>query len=382
MFSNTHLGQLLSAFPSQFFQKEVKACGADRYAKRCTSRDLLVTLVLGHLQQSSSLRSLSAMSEAFDEHHHLNARPVPRSTLSDALNKRSFIPFQKACESMLSAISGQQRRLAKRMISLIDSTSITLRGPDFDEWTKATKTRITQGLKVHTGFDPVQCAPVYISITPANVNDMTDALKVPIESGVTYVFDKGYCSYNWWYQIHQAEAFFVTRLKKDANVQLSHEHSCPSPESRVQADEIVEFGKRHRVFRDTPVRRVKVQLETWENPLTLVTNDLTRSAEEIADLYKERWQIELFFKWIKQHLKLKRFYAFSENAVKLQIYSAIITYVLLHIFQKRSNFCGSLFDLTRSLVCILFERPLAKEHRKNRRRKNEEMKVAQGSLLL
>ncbi|WP_164309155.1 transposase, partial [Pseudomonas viridiflava] len=119
----------------------------------------------------------------------------------------------------------------------------------------------------------------------------------------------------------------------------------------VQADDIVEFGKRHRVFRGTPVRRVKVQLETWENPLTLVTNDLTRSAEEIADLYKERWQIELFFKWIKQHLKLKRFYAFSENAVKLQIYSAIITYVLLHIFQKRSNFCGSLFDLTRSLVC-------------------------------
>ncbi|WP_241090051.1 transposase, partial [Pseudomonas viridiflava] len=102
---------------------------------------------------------------------------------------------------------------------------------------------------------------------------------------MTYVFDKGYCSYNWWYQIHQAEAFFVTRLKKDANIQLSHEHSCPSPESRVQADEIVEFGKRHRVFRDTPVRRVKVQLETWENPLTLVTNDLTRSAEEIADLY-------------------------------------------------------------------------------------------------
>uniref|UniRef100_UPI0013DF3084 transposase n=1 Tax=Pseudomonas viridiflava TaxID=33069 RepID=UPI0013DF3084 len=95
-----------------------------------------------------------------------------------------------------------------------------------------------QGLKVHTGFDPVQWAPVYISITPANVNDMTDALKVPIESGVTYVFDKGYCSYNWWYQIHQAEAFFVIRLKKDANVQLSHEHSCPSPESRVQDDEI------------------------------------------------------------------------------------------------------------------------------------------------
>jgi putative transposase len=219
MFSSTHLAQLLTAFPSDLFQREVINCGTDRYAKVCRSRDLLMTLLLGHLQQANSLRSLTMMSQAIDEHrYHLNARSLPRSTLSDALNKRSVVPFQKAAEHLLKCIGGQQRRGLGRMVSLIDSTSITLRGPGFDEWTMSNKTRITQGLKVHTGFDPVQLAPTYINITPVNINDMTDALNMPVQPGMTYVFDKGYCDYGWWDRLHGAGAFFVTRLKSNANV--------------------------------------------------------------------------------------------------------------------------------------------------------------------
>jgi hypothetical protein len=389
MFSNTRLAQLLSSFPSGLFQKEVQSCSADKYAKRSTSRDVLVTLVLGHLQQASSLRSLATMSQAIDPHeYHLNSRSMPRSTFSDALEKRNPRPFQKACDHLLNCASGQQGRIAKRMVSLIDSTSITLRGPGFDEWTTPTKTRITQGLKVHTGFDPIQGAPTYISITAANVNDLTDALKMSIQPGMTYVFDKGYCDYNWWYQLHEANAFFVTRLKKNANVKSSHEHSHPSPESPVLMDEIVEFGKQHgnekrrNAYYRTAVRRVTVKFESQEKPLILVTNDLTSSAEEIGALYKQRWQIELFFKWIKQHLKLKRFYAFSENAVLLQLYSAVITYLLLHLFHRRSACSGTLFDLTLQLTCVLFERPLAQEHHARRRRETEKLKAAQGSLQL
>jgi len=389
MFSSTHLAQLLSAFPSDLFQKEVRDCKSDKYAKRCTSRDVLVTLLMGHLQQAHSLRSLTTMSQAIDQHqYHLNSRSVPRSTLSDALNKRSFLPFQKACEHLLSCVTGQKGRTAKRMINLIDSTAITLRGPAFDEWTAPTKTRITQGLKVHTGFDPIQGAPTYISITAANVNDLTDALKMPIQSGMTYVFDKGYCDYNWWFQLHQADAFFVTRLKKNANIKVCHEHSDLSPQSPVLKDEIVQFGKRHgngkrlNTYQNVPVRRVIAKFETQERPLTLVTNDLLSSAEEIADLYKQRWQIELFFKWIKQHLTLKRFYAFSENAVRLQLYSALITYLLLHFFHKRSGFCGTMYDLTLRLSCVLFERPLMQEDHARRRRQSEKLKAAQGSLQL
>ena len=383
MFSSTNLGQLLTAFPADIFQKEVKSSQADRYAKRCTSRDLLVTLLLGHLQQASSLRSLTTISQAIDEHqYHLNARSVPRSTLSDALNKRSVSPFQKAAEYMLKCTAGQQKRQLGRMISLIDSTPITLRGPGFDEWTLGNKTRITQGLKVHTGFDPVQLAPTYINITPVNVNDMTDALKMSIQPNMTYVFDKGYCDYGWWHELHIAGAYFVTRLKSNANVKLSHKHSHPLSETSVSADEIVQFGRRQNAFQNTSVRRITVKIDDWRNPLVLITNDMTSPPEDLADLYKQRWQIELFFKWIKQHLKLKRFFGYSENAVRLQIYSAVITYLLLHFLHKRIGTLESMFDLIRRLSCIWFDRPQTRRNQALERKSIEKLKAAQGSLQL
>ncbi|POA16808.1 IS4 family transposase, partial [Pseudomonas sp. FW300-N1A1] len=125
-----------------------------------------------------------------------------------------------------------------------------------------------------------------------------------------------------------------------------------------------------------------VKREGHATPLILVTNDFARTAEEIADLYKDRWKIELFFKWIKQHLKLKRFYAFSENAVRLQIYSALISYLLLHLFHHRSGFPGSLFELTVRIAHALHERPATQEFKERRRQEREKLKAAQGSLQL
>ena len=197
MFASTCFAHLLSAIPRQFFRQSTERHQADRYVKRCTSWQLLVTMVSGHLTQASSLRSLVAFSETLGPHrYHLNAGPIARSTLSDALNKRDYRPFQDLCGLLLSGVSRQQRKDATAMVNLIDSTSITLRGPYFDDWTAATKTRITQGLKVHVGLDLAQQAPVYVNITHANVNDLSDALQMPIQAGTTYVFDKGYCDYN------------------------------------------------------------------------------------------------------------------------------------------------------------------------------------------
>lgn len=329
MFTSTRLAHLLSAIPRQFFRQSTERHQADRYVKRCMSWQLLVTLISAHLTQASSLRSLANFSETLGPHsYHLKASPIARSTLSDALNKRDYRPFQNLCEFLLLGISRQQRKEVGAMVSLIDSTSITLRGPHFDDWTAATKTRITQGLKVHVGLDLAQLASVYVNITPANVNDMS-ALNMPIKAGMTHVFDKGYCDYNWWHQLQTKGAFFVTRLKKNANIKVQHEHSTAAEQSPVMTDEVVQFGKKHlagkrlNAYRETPVRRVIVEREGHATPLILVTNDFTRTAEEIAALCKDHWKIELFFKWIKQHLKLNRFYAFSENAVRLQIYSAL-----------------------------------------------------------
>ncbi|MFJ2691254.1 IS4 family transposase, partial [Pseudomonas sp. NPDC087336] len=252
----------------------------------------------------------------------------------------------------------------------------------------ATKTRITQGLKVHVGLDLAQLAPMYVNITPANVNDLSDALKMPIQAGMTYVFDKGYCDYNWWYQLQAKGALFVTRLKKNANITLLHEYSSATEHSSVMTDEVVQFGKKRLAgkrlndYLETPVRRVVVKREGHATPLILVTNDFTRTAEEIAALYKDRWKIELFFKWIKQHLKLKRFYAFSENAVRLQIYSALISYLLLQLFHRRSGFTGSLFEFSVRIAYVLHERAVPSEVTDRRRQKREKLKAAQGSLQL
>ncbi|WP_095143139.1 MULTISPECIES: IS4 family transposase [unclassified Pseudomonas] len=389
MFSSTRLGQLLSAIPRPYFQQSIETHRADHYVKRCTSWQLLVTLISGHLTQALSLRSLATFSETLAAHsYHLQAGPIARSTLSDALNKRDYRPFQDLCELLLRGVSHQQRKAVGAMVSLIDSTSITLRGPHFDDWTAATKTRITQGLKVHVGLDLAQLAPVYVNITHANVNDLSDALDMPIQAGMTYVFDKGYCDYNWWHQLQTKGALFVTRLKKNANIKVLHEHSNVAEHSVVMTDEVIRFGKKHlggkrlNDYWEEPVRRVVVAREGHATPLILVTNDFARTAEEIADLYKDRWKIELFFKWIKQHLKLKRFYAFSENAVRLQIYSALISYLLLHLFQRRSGFPGSLFELTVRIAHVLHERPATQEFKDRRRQEREKLKAAQGSLQL
>ncbi|WRH94507.1 IS4 family transposase [Pseudomonas fluorescens] len=388
MFTSTRFAQMLQALPHQLFKAAVKRCGADRYAKQFTSWDLLVTLIYGQITQAKSLRTLATASQSLEPHrHHLNAKNMVRSTLCDALNKRSSEPFRLACEHLLKGIGRKQRKSLEAMITLIDSTSISLRGPGFDEWTTATKTRITQGLKVHVAIDPRQTAPTYVNITAANVNDLSDALTMPLEAGMTYVFDKGYCDYNWWHQIDQIGSFFVTRLKKrqsEAGRKFEKEDAAES----IEADESVLFAKKYlstrrpNLYRDQAVRRIQVRRDDHETPLVLVTNDFSRSAEEIAGLYKQRWQIELFFKWIKQNLKLKRYFCFSENAVRLQIYSALITYLLLHLYQRRSGGSGSISSFVIRLAHTLFERPSSIEHLEHRRQKRTEQKAAQGCLLL
>jgi len=389
MFSSTRFAQMLQALPHQLFKTAVKRCGADRYAKQFTSWDLLVTLIFGQITQASSLRALATASQSLEPHHyHLNARNMVRSTLCDALYKRNPEPFRLACEHLLQGVGRKQRKSLEAMITLIDSTSISLRGPGFDEWTSATKTRITQGLKVHVAIDPRQTAPTYVNITAANVNDLSDALTMPLEAGMTYVFDKGYCDYNWWHQIDQMGAFFVTRLKKNANVDHVKDLNREGEADFIESDEAVRFGKKYlntrrlNRYHDQTVRRVQVRRDDHETPLILVTNDFSRSAKEIADLYKQRWQIELFFKWIKQNLKLKRYFGFSENAVRLQIYSALITYLLLHLYQRRSGCSGSISDFAIRLNHSLFERPLSIASRERRRQKRTELKAAQGSLQL
>nr|WP_298147892.1 IS4 family transposase [uncultured Pseudomonas sp.] len=379
MFSQIRFSKLLQAIPRHAFNKAVQDSGGDRYAKRFSSWDLLVTMIFGQVNQIQSLRTLSTAFGSLSAHHyHLNARSMSRSTLSDALSKRSPEPLRLLCEHLLQGVARKQRRSIQEKICLIDSTSITLRGPGFDEWAKATKTRITQGLKVHMAIDPRQSAPTYANVTYANVNDMTDAQGMSLEADMTYVFDKGYCDYSWWHRIDQSGAFFVTRLKRNANVSHVKEHSSPTEKAEnIERDEVVQFNNRQlngrkNPYKDQAVRRIQIKRDDHDPPMILVTNDFSRSAAEIAALYKDRWQIELFFKWLKQKLNLKRYLGFSENAVRIQIYSALITYLLMTVYLQRSDYQGSISELAIMLAHCLFERPNTHHFLQLRRQRQEE----------
>jgi putative transposase len=198
-------------------------------------------------------------------------------------------------------------------------------------------------------------------------------VRVPIEPGATYVFDKAYVDYNWWHDIHTQGAYFVTRFKRNAALRVKTDREVP-PEaaSIVLKDQIVQFahrrqgGGRHNRY-EGELRRVEVARE-GDTPLVFATNDLESTASEIAQLYKDRWQVELFFKWIKQHLNIKRLCGRSENAVRIQVLTALISYLLLTLYKQAHGVKKSLWDLLAELRSTLFQRPSVEAAQYQRRR--------------
>ena len=338
MYSNTRFHQFLEVLPRTLVDRISATLQAGRYDKSFKPYDHLLALLYGQISGARSLRELEAGFNAQAAHHyHLGTGPIRRATLSDANQRRNPALFKAVAEQLMGLVHRKQRRELAELIYLLDSTPIQLKGPGFD-WTEIGATSRNQGLKVHLMIEQQGHTPVYLHMTSPTVNDVVDARRLRLESDATYVFDKGYCDYGWWQQIDQAGATFVTRLKCNAAIQVVAQHSCDG--QLICSDEWVEF--RHRSnraghknnYHGHRLRRISVSRE-GKPPLILATNDLDRSAKDIAELYRKRWQIELFFKWLKQNLKLKRFLGKSQNAVTLQIYAAIISYLLLWLYRAR-----------------------------------------------
>lgn len=386
MFRISRFQQLLQGIPRGTFQAIVDQRDGDRYAKSFRCYDLLTMQVFAHLNGSRSLREVEAGFNAHRSHHyHLGTRSVRRSTLADACAQRDPQVFASLAKVLMSGVHRRVRREVNDCLRLLDSTSFTLKGLGFDDWTSETRTRHTQGLKLHVLFDPASSLPLEGQITAANVNDVTQAFGIELEPGVTYVFDKGYCAYNWWAQIAARGAKFVTRLKTNARTEVVEQR--PATSEDVLADEIIRLSNRnpgaHRRNRySAPLRRVTVA-RPGKAPLVLVTNDCERPASEIAAAYKARWQIELFFKWIKQNLRIKRFLGRSENAVRIQILCALIAYLLVALLQHTRARGKSLLRLLNELRVALFQRPEVEDAvDKRRERRNLDLAAVQGGLFL
>lgn len=380
MFSISRLHAVMKGIPRKIFDAEVQAQGSDKYHKRFTSWNQLITMVFAHLSGAPSLRIMEAAYNSQALHHyHLGTGAVHRSTLADANAKRSPAPFAAAARALMAQAPRRLRRDGEPLLYLLDSTSIPLKGFGFDAWTGANRSARTQGLKLHVLYDLGAQAPVHHRLSAANVNDVTAAAPIPIEAQACYVFDKGYCDYNWWADIDAQDARFVTRFKRNAALVVEAPRPLAEADREtIRADEIVRFahpaprgGKRNRYTQ--VLRRITVARPDKATALVLATNDFKAPATAIAERYKYRWRIELFFKWIKQHLKIKQWLGRSENAVKIQILCALIAYLLLALYRKTHGIKTSLWVMLGELRPTLFQRPTtdARVHRRRRHDQTE-----------
>ena len=383
MTSITTFQELLKGLPRGAFDKIVNKHNADKYSKRFGHWDHLIAMLYAQFSGAPGLRPLErGFNSHVSKHYHLGTARIKRSTLGDANENRSAMVFSETADWLMGQVSRTVRKESEQLMYLLDSTSITLKGREFDRWTNSSKTRNTQGIKLHLLLDARTQAPAWQRFSPANVNDVSLTSEVALQQGALYVFDKGYCDYNWWHQIDVAGACFVTRYKRNAAVRVVAVRAIP-PENAgtVLHDEVVEFTGKYpgggRVNRyDKPLRRVTVKRDDKPTPLVLATNDMASSAAEIAQRYKERWGIELFFKWIKQHLNIKKFLGRSENAVRIQILTALISYLLVALYKQRNALTQTLWECLTVVSATLFQRPDA-EASAYRRRREETRRAAQ-----
>jgi hypothetical protein len=353
---NSVLHGLLKHIPWSEFDALVDDYDADARMRRLSTKSQLVALLYAQLAGAVSLREIeTAMSSHAAKLYHLGAREVSRSTLADANAHRPHQVFS-GLFSILAAQAGRRfRREAGEAVRLIDSTGIRLAGVA-SEWARFSKG--VCGAKAHVIFDPDAEAPLYLEVTPAKVNDITAAKAMPIEPGATYVFDLGYYAYGWWAELDQAGCRLVTRLK--INTPLTTVEERPLPERSLLSYDRVGFlperlsSTRKNPFQ-APVREIGVVLEDGK-ALRVVTNDLDACAQEIADLYKRRWAIELFFRWVKQTLKISHFVGRSENAVRIQIATALIAYLLLRLAHDALQIVESPLTFARLVRANLMHR--------------------------
>lgn len=357
--SNSVFHQLLKQLPRQQFQKVVDRHNGDHRVRSLTCWTQLISLMFAQLTERKSLRDLEEnFNTNHNQHYHLGVDQVKRSSLSDANNSRSPTIFMETFFFLLEKVRGNlPKKDASEMVRLIDSTTIDLNLNQF-QWASFRSTKA--GIKLHTVFDPDAEVPTYFEMTTAKVNDRKAVHKLPILPGATYVVDRAYNDYGWYYRLTQQGTHFVGRMKSNAVYEVIENKETNA--EHILKDQVIRLTS-VKAKKDCPInlRRITIVREEDDKVLSFITNDLDRTAQEIADLYKARWQIELFFKWIKQNLEIKRFFGRSENAVKIQVLTAMIAYLLLRLAQLSTHCKISLQQIARRVClnltkrCSLFE---------------------------
>jgi hypothetical protein len=353
---NTVFHQILKLVPWDRFEKLVDEHQADKRVRKLPSKAQLIAMIYAQLSGAKGLREIE---DGLCSHssclYHLGGVVAKRSTLSDANSVRPVEVFAELFSALVAQAHRGLRRKVAEATYLIDATSLRLDERSSD-WARFSAK--VCGAKVHVIFDPQADRPVYFALSAGNVNDISEARKMPIQNGATYVFDLGYYAFDWWAELERADCRFVTRLKKNTPLKVVEELAVPKDGS-ILSDRIGFLPERLSYSRKNPfpnaVREICVLTEEGKL-LRIVTNDLDAPAQEIADLYKQRWLIELFFRWIKQTLKIRHLFGTSKNAVRIQIATALIAFLLLRLAQALQLAVPSPLAFTRLVRANLMHR--------------------------
>jgi len=357
---NTVFHDLTKHIPWNQFDRLVAVHGSDHRVRRLSCKSQFLALLYGQISGAQSLREIEAgLASHKARLYHLGAQEVARSTLSDANSTRPSALFEELFAHMARRAGRSLRRHLRDGMRILDATRIEL-SPLCGGWAKGAKS--VRSIKVHVVYDPDVQAPVTALTSGPLVNDITPAKSLEIESGATYVFDLGYYSFDWWARLHAQDCRFVTRLKRHTSLRGTQPNPvADGPDAdHILADQTGFLPLPHGRDLSDPVREITVKIATGK-VLRLITNDLNSTATEIAQLYKMRWQVELFFKWIKQKLKLSKFLGRSENAVRTQIFTALIAHLLLCLAHASQTVVPRLATFVRLVsLNLMHRRPITR----------------------
>ena len=355
--------QLIAFLDRNHFNYLARKYDGDKYVKHLTCWNQLLALMFGQLSNRESLRDLIVALEAHQSkcfHLGLGRKPIAKTTLATANQNRDYRIFEEFAFYMMEQA---RRNRAADIFKLggkvyaFDSTTIPLCLSVF-WWAKFRKKK--GGVKVHVLYDLEVQVPAFYHITTASVHDSKAMPEIPYETGAYYIFDRGYNNFKELFRIQRMESFFVVRAK--TNLQ----YKCVKWKRRMPKNILSDAEIELTVYnsrKDYPdnLRLVRYYDEEQDREFMFLTNAMDLTAQQIADLYKNRWQIELFFKWLKQHLKIKKFWGTTENAVRIQIAAAITAYCLVAIVQHDMKLKRSAYEVLQILSISLTDKTPLRE---------------------
>ncbi len=357
----TVFAQVMEFFPWRTFQRRVEHYKGNHRVKNFSCSDQFLCMAFAQLTFRESLRDIEACLRSLENKlYHLGIRgKVSRSTLADANNNRDWRLYADLAQNLIH----QARSLyvdddfgveLDNTVYALDSTNIDLCLTLFP-WAQYSSTQA--GIRLHTLLDLRGSIPSFIDVV--RVKGYHECLVLDhlvIEAGSFYIMDRGYLAFKRLYALHQALAFFIVRSKNKIHHRRVYSHTIDKSLGLRSDQTVVLTGQTSAFDYPDKIRRVVIYNKEHDNRLILFTNNFQLPAQTIAQLYKQRWKIELFFKWIKQHLRIKKFFGTSENAVKTQIWIAISVYVLVAIIKKRLNLKAELYTILQILSVSVFEK--------------------------